>query len=94
MNNKDVTIGVIVGIIACIIGLCLSLLFFGNGKSIIDSLHIALARGVFTKVMSIGALLNLGAFFFFIYTNKEERAKGVLVATILIAIITAIIRYT
>ncbi|WP_456437046.1 hypothetical protein [Psychroserpens sp.] len=94
MNNKEVIIGIIIGLLASAIGLILSLLFFGNGKSISDSLNIALAQGVFTKLVSIGALLNLGAFFLFINTDKESRAKGVLIATVIVALITIIIRFT
>lgn len=93
MNNKEIIIGIVIGLIASAIGVTLSLLFFGTGKSINDSLHIAIAQGVFTKLVSIGALLNLGAFFLFINTNKESRAKGVLIATILVALITIIIRF-
>jgi len=92
--NKEIIIGLIIGIVTSIIGLTLSLLFFGTGESISDSLNIALAQGVFTKLVSIGALLNLGAFFLFINTDKESRAKGVLIATIIVALITIIIRYT
>ena len=94
MNNKEVIIGIIIGLLASAIGLILSLLFFGTGESINDSLNIALAQGVFTKLVSIGALLNLGAFFLFINTDKESRAKGVLIATVIVALITIIIRFT
>ncbi|WP_052172502.1 hypothetical protein [Psychroserpens jangbogonensis] len=94
MKNKEVIIGIIIGLIASVIGLTLSLLFFGTGESLKDSLNISRAQGVFTKLVSIGALLNLGAFFLFINTNKESRAKGVLIATIIVALITIIIRFT
>jgi hypothetical protein len=94
LKNKDIIIGLIIGFIASAIGLTLSLLFFGTGESLNDSLSIALAQGVFTKLVSIGALLNLGAFFLFINTNKESQAKGVLIATIIVALITIIIRFT
>ena len=67
--------------------------FFGTGNSIRESYYIAQVQGVFTKLVSIGALLNLGAFFLFIKTNKDNRAKGVLVATIIVALITIIIRF-
>jgi hypothetical protein len=42
--------------------------------------------------MSIGALLNLGAFFLFLKKNKDDSAKGVLIATILVFIATMIIK--
>jgi hypothetical protein len=43
--------------------------------------------------MSMGAILNLGAFFLFIQTNQDSRAKGVLIATIIVAVATLIIRF-
>ncbi|MCB0383224.1 MAG: hypothetical protein KDD05_07980 [Psychroserpens sp.] len=94
MKNKEVIIGIVIGLIASAVGLTLSLLFFGTGDSLNNSLNIAIAQGVFTKLVSIGALLNLGAFFLFINTNKESRAKGVLIATVIVALITIIIRFT
>ena len=94
MENKDVIIGIVIGFIASAIGLTLSLLFFGTGDSIANSLDIAIAQDVLTKLVSIGALLNLAAFFLFLNTNKESRAKGVLIATIVVALITLIIRFT
>lgn len=94
MKNKEIIIGLIIGLVTSVIGLTLSLLFFGTGDSISDSLNIAIAQGVFTKLVSIGALLNLGAFFLFINTDKESRAKGVLIATIIVALVTIIIRFT
>ncbi|MBR9844973.1 MAG: hypothetical protein GYB35_02135 [Algicola sp.] len=94
MKNKDVIIGIVIGLIASVIGLTLSLLFFGTGDSIGNSLDIAIAQDVLTKLVSIGALLNLGAFFLFLNTNKESRAKGVLIATVVVALITIIIRFT
>ncbi|WP_431133927.1 hypothetical protein [Psychroserpens mesophilus] len=93
MKNKEIILGISIGLVASAIGLTLSLLFFGSGDSISNSLHIALAQGVFTKLVSIGALLNLGAFFLYLNTNKESRAKGVLIATIIVALITIIIRF-
>lgn len=93
MKNKETIIGIVIGLIASAIGLTLSLLFFGTGDSVINSLKIAINQGVLTKLVSIGALLNLGAFFLFLNINKEPRAKGVLIATIIVALVTIIIRY-
>jgi hypothetical protein len=93
MKNKDTLIGIIIGLVCSIVGLILVLLFFGNGNSLKDSLQIALNKGVFTKLMSMGAILNLGAFFLFIQTNQDSRAKGVLIATIIVAVATLIIRF-
>lgn len=93
MKNKPTIIGIIIGLLASIIGLTITLLIFGKGHSIVDSLDIAISNGVFTKLMSIGAILNILAFFIFIQRNEDAKAKGVLIATIIVAIITVIIRF-
>ena len=93
MKNKDIIIGIAVGLIASTIGLLLTLLIFGQGNSISDSLQIARAQGVFTKLVSMGAILNLAAFFLFINMQQDSRAKGVLIATLIVALITIIIRF-
>ena len=93
MKNKDIIIGVIVGLICSIIGLVLALLFFGKGNSINDSFQIALSQGVFTKLVSMGAILNLGAFFLFLKKQQDSKAQGVLIATVIVATITLIIRF-
>ena len=93
MKNRPTAIGFIIGLLASIIGLTLTLLIFGKGHSLIDSLDIAISNGVFTKLMSIGAILNILAFFIFIQRNEDAKAKGVLIATILVAITTVIIRF-
>jgi hypothetical protein len=93
MKNKNTIIGIVTGLICSIVGLVLVLLFFGKGNSLNDSLQIALNQGVFAKLMSMGAILNLGAFFLFLKQEQDSRAQGVLVATIVVAITTLIIRF-
>ena len=93
MKTKDIIIGIIVGLIASTLGLLVALIFFGTGHSITDSLQIAISNGVLTKLVSIGAILNLGAFFLFLKRNEDSRAKGVLIATVIVAILTIIVRF-
>ncbi|MFT4782033.1 MAG: hypothetical protein ACJAZK_000227 [Psychroserpens sp.] len=93
MKNKNTIIGIVTGLICSIVGLVLVLLFFGKGNSLNDSLQIALNQGVFAKLMSMGAILNLGAFFLFLKQEQDSRAQGVLVATVVVAITTLIIRF-
>ncbi|MFD2917502.1 hypothetical protein [Psychroserpens luteus] len=93
MKNKELIIGIVIGLITSAVGLLLTLLFFGKGNSLNDSLQIALNRGVFTKLVSMGAMLNLAAFFLFLKKNQDTRAQGVLIATVIVAIITLIIRF-
>jgi len=93
MKNKDIIIGIVIGLLCSIVGLVLVLFFFGKGNSLNDSLQVAISQDVFTKLMSMGAILNLAAFFLFIKKNQDAQAQGVLIATVIVAITTLIIRF-
>ncbi len=92
-KNKNIIIGIIIGVLCSIIGLVITLLLLGQGSTLNESLDIAFNRGIFTKLMILGALVNLATFFFFIYKDNNDRAQGVLIATIGVAIFTAIMRF-
>lgn len=88
MIKKEVFIGFIVGLIANGIGLVLAALFLGNGDDIEMTLKQSLNQGIFGKLVTIGAILNLIVFFIFIKKKQDYRARGVLLATVLVAIST------
>jgi hypothetical protein len=52
----------------------------------------ARSEGFLGKLMSIGALLNLGAFFIFLKKKQDYRARGVLIATVFVLIFTLIVK--
>ena len=91
--KKEILIGFIVGVIATVFGFIFAIQFFGDSDDWGIVINQAIADGFFTKLMSIGALLNLGAFFLFLKKNKDHRAKGVLISTVLILIITMVIKF-
>ncbi|MCB0462581.1 MAG: hypothetical protein R2816_00485 [Flavobacteriaceae bacterium] len=91
MVKKEVLIGLTVGFIANAIGLFLSATLLGNGDNFITVLKSASAEGFLGKLISLGAVLNLIAFFIFIKKKQDYRARGVLLATILIAVFTFIL---
>jgi len=93
MNKKDILIGFIVGIIAALFGLVFAIQIFGTSDDWEIVIKQAISQGFLTKLMSIGALLNLGAFFLFIKKNQDQRAKGVLIATILVLVSTMLIKF-
>ncbi|BAO76152.1 hypothetical protein [Winogradskyella sp. PG-2] len=93
MNKKDILIGFAVGLIATVFGLVFAIQIFGKSDDWAEVINNAVSQGFLTKLMSIGALLNLGAFFLFLKKNKDNRAKGVLIATILVFITTMIIKF-
>ncbi len=48
---------------------------------------------LYGKVLSLAAIPNLFVFFIFIKKKQDNRAKGVLIATILTALTTLIIKF-
>ncbi len=49
--------------------------------------------GLYGKILSLAAIPNLFVFFIFIKKKQDNRAKGVLFATILIALTTLILKF-
>lgn len=93
MIKKEVFIGFIVGLIANTIGFIIAILVFGDGEDLVMSFRQSLAQGVFSKLVSMGALLNLVAFFMFIKLRRDYRARGVIMATIAVTIVTFLLNY-
>jgi hypothetical protein len=91
MIKKEVFKGFFVGLIANVIGLLLAALLLGNGEGVETTLKQSLAEGIFGKLVTIGAILNLVVFFIFIKKKQDYRARGVLLATVLVAISTFLI---
>lgn len=93
MIKKEVLIGFVVGLIANMIGLILAIFIFGNGEDIPTTIKQSIAEGFFNKLVSIGAILNLIAFFLFIKLKRDYRARGVILATVLVAIVTFLVNF-
>ena len=90
--KKNILIGFIIGLIANAIGLFIVATLFGDGDSVEKVLKAAKNEGFLGKLMSLGALLNIIAFFIFIIKKQDYKARGVLIATILVAALTFIIK--
>lgn len=91
--KKEILIGFGVGLIATAFGLVFAIQIFGASDDWGVVIEQAISEGFLTKLMSIGALLNLGAFFLFIKKNQDHRARGVLIATILVLVSTMLIKF-
>lgn len=87
MDKKDLFIGFGIGIIAAIIGMFLFLISFTEFSSMND-LKIIKQEGILGKVMALGALLNIFVFFVLLQNKKELMARGVVLATLVLAIVT------
>ena len=96
MNKKKLFQGLVVGLLANTIGLVTTALVLGklSGRSdgILTVLETANSENFLGKLISLGAILNLLSFFYFIRKRQDARAGGVLLATILIALGTFLIR--
>jgi hypothetical protein len=87
MDKKDLFIGFLIGVISTIIGTVLFLLLFTDFTTIND-LKIIKQEGVLGKVMTLGAILNIFVFFILLQKKKELMARGVVLATLVLAIVT------
>ncbi|WP_396633265.1 hypothetical protein [Maribacter sp. R86514] len=85
-TKKEILIGFIVGIIANAIGTLLYILIFSD-LGILETFEAAVRQEHVGSLLALGAILNLVAFFGFLRIKRDNRAKGVLIATILTAFV-------
>lgn len=91
--NKKLFKGVFVGILAPIAAFYVYVAFLGNADPRGTYLDIV-AMDKLSHVMSLSILINLLIFFMNIKTNRDEAAKGILLATILYGMIIVIIKFS
>ena len=90
MNKIDLLYGILIGFVSTIIGTCLFVIIF-TSYNISDAVQILSANGQLANTVRLGAILNLIAFFVLLHYKKELMARGVFLATIILAIITLLI---
>ena len=86
MIKKEIIIGFFVGIIANTIGTLLYILLFSD-LGIVETYNAAVTQGHVGSLLALGAVLNLIAFFGFLKLKRDYRARGVMIATILTALV-------
>ncbi len=90
--KKDIFIGIIVGAIANTLGLILVAIILGKNDNVITVIQTAANEGFLGKLISLGAVLNLVSFFYFIKKRQDYKARGVLIITIFIAAFTLVFK--
>ena len=90
--KKDIFIGILVGLIANGIGLILIAQLLGQGQDFTTVIKAAAQEGFLGKLIILGPILNLVAFFVFIKKRQDYRARGVLLITIFIAVFTFVFK--
>jgi len=78
--------GFIVGLIANTFGTLLYILLFSD-LGIVDTFNAAIDQGHIGSLLALGAILNLVAFFGFLRIKRDQRAKGVMLATLVTALV-------
>lgn len=86
MIKKEILIGFTVGIIANTLGTLLYIVVFSD-FGIVETYKAAVAQGHVGSLLALGAILNLIAFFGFLRLRRDYRARGVMIATVLTALI-------
>ncbi|WP_350286243.1 hypothetical protein [uncultured Croceitalea sp.] len=85
-TKKEVIIGFFVGVIANTIGTLLYVVLFSD-LGIAETFQAAIAQEHIGSLLALGAILNLVAFFGFLRLKRDYRARGVMIATILTALV-------
>jgi hypothetical protein len=92
MLRKYILFGFLVGLFANAAGVFLYITFFSE-MDFETTIKDAMANDYLGKIIALGAALNFFPFFVFLKKNQIYHARGVLLATVLIAIIIAITKF-
>jgi hypothetical protein len=87
MQKKDLFIGVLVGLITSFIGCFLFITFF-TSMDFAEGYTNLKAQGSLGKLITLGALLNIGIVLLLFKKNKDEMAKGVVLSLFILTIYT------
>lgn len=87
MKKIDLFFGVLIGLISTLIG-CFIFIEFFTAYHFIDGVQVLKSQGLLGKVITLGAILNIIIFFTLLKFKKEIMARGVILATIILTIIT------
>ncbi|WP_405608273.1 hypothetical protein [Polaribacter sp. Asnod1-A03] len=90
--KKNILIGVLVSLFATFGGIFLYLEYFSR-FGFFETIDLIKEGNLYGKVLSLAAIPNLFVFFIFIKKKQDNRAKGVLLATIFIALTTLVLKF-
>jgi hypothetical protein len=92
MIKKHVLIGFLIGLLTNAAGIFLYILLFSK-MDLEATLQDALQNDYLGKIIALGAILNFFPFFVFIKKNQIYKARGVLLATVLMAVVIAVTKF-
>lgn len=89
--TKEILIGVLISVAATISGAFIYIEFFSKYE-FQETLRVMKEQELYGKVLTLSAIPNLFVFFIFIKKKQDYRARGVLLATIIIAFTTFVLK--
>ncbi|MCT4697831.1 hypothetical protein [Tenacibaculum haliotis] len=90
--NKEVVIGILASIVATSCGLFIYLEFI-SADTISETFKKVIEGGVLGPVLALAAIPNLFVFWVFLKKNQDYRARGVLITTVTVALVTLILKF-
>jgi len=90
--KKEIVIGFLIGIIATAFGFYIYVEFVST-YSFEETIKILNEGNLYGKVLGLAAIPNLFVFFIFLKKKQDLRAKGVLVASFVIAFLVLISKF-
>ena len=87
MNYKDLIIGVLIGLVTALLGICIFLKAFTLYDPLTD-IHLLRQQGILGKVVTLGAILNIAVFFLLLKKGRDAIARGVILSLIILTIFT------
>jgi len=91
--KKDIITGAIVGLIISLFGTTAYLLFMFPEIKIMEAYENLYYNGLLPKVITLGTLPNVLVFHLFIKKDEIYKARGVLMAVVILAITFAVLKF-
>lgn len=87
MKKLDILYGVILGVMTSVLGMYL-FVTFKTSYEFTTAIQTLKSEGQLGKLITLGTVLNLVVFFMLLKLNRELMARGIIIATVLLAIFT------
>lgn len=87
MKKTDLILGTFMAIVAAILGSFIFIEVFTK-YSFLEGLEMMKSKGELGKIITLGSILNIIVFFILLKLDKELMARGVVLGTILLTIVT------
>lgn len=87
MKKTDLLIGLFIGITSALLG-CFIFVEAFTPYHFMDGIAVFRTQQLLGKIITLGAILNIGIFFLLLKFNRDMMARGVILAIIVLTIVT------